>query len=103
MAELTTVNALRLRATELIAAAGDNNKSVAEEYRSVIQQFLAAGGSSKEMIVMIGEQFFPDPEVKRSAGPKDDDPLQGSRRLDFDYLEQFMIDCFLAVGVPEKV
>jgi LDH2 family malate/lactate/ureidoglycolate dehydrogenase len=29
-------------------------------------------------------------------------PIEGGARLDFDYLEQFMVDSFLAVGVPLK-
>ena len=28
--------------------------------------------------------------------------MEGSRRLDFDYLEKFMAECFMASGTPEK-
>lgn len=26
--------------------------------------------------------------------------MEGAKRLDFDYLEKFMVDCFLAAGDP---
>ena len=32
----------------------------------------------------------------------EDAPFEGSRLLDFDYLEKFMVDCFVASGTPEK-
>jgi hypothetical protein len=101
MSESQSLDSYRLRATELISRAGDSVDTIAEEYRAVVKDFLAAGGSSTDMIVKIGEQFFPEKKIK-SLGPQEDDPIPGSRRLDFDYLEQFMIDSFLAIGVPEK-
>ena len=32
----------------------------------------------------------------------EDSPVEGSRVLDFDYLEKFMAECFMASGTPEK-
>jgi L-2-hydroxycarboxylate dehydrogenase (NAD+) len=95
------MDAIRAKATALIMKAGDKpTEELAAEYRAVVEEFLAAGGSSQDMIVKIGSSFF-SPKVK-SEGPHEDTPLPGSQRLDFDYLEKFMLDSFLAIGVPEK-
>ncbi len=67
------------------------------------------GGSNKDLIVKIGESVFgtviPNGiNDKTDQGPNhfDESQCEGAVRIDFDYLENFMVDCFLAVGVPEK-
>lgn len=95
-----SLESIRAKASSLIASAGDNTKDIANEYKALVIEFLAAGGSKSDLIVQIGKSFFE--EKVRSLGPHDDEPVPGSARLDFDYLENFMVECFLAIGVPEK-
>jgi hypothetical protein len=73
-----------------------NDKDI---YAAICQEFLLKGGSKNGMIIRIGESFF-KPSDRSHQGPHDDEPLPGSYTLDFDYLEEFMVDFFLAVGVP---
>lgn len=92
---------IRERVSQLIIKAGEKpNEDISSEYRDLIQKFLLLGGSTDDLIVKIGNQFFTPKTI--SVGPCEDEPLPGSVRIDFDYLEQFMIDSFLAIGVPEK-
>lgn len=95
------MEAIRAKAAGIIARAGDApDATIGAEYRAVVEEFLAAGGNKNDMIVKIGAQFF-TPRVP-SAGPVEDDPIAGSIRIPFDYLETFMVDSFLAIGVPER-
>lgn len=92
---------IREKISKLIIKVGENpTEDISKEYRSLIKEFLLLGGSENDIIVKIGTQFFTPKQP--SVGPCEDEPLPGSVRLDFDYLEQFMIDSFLAIGVPEK-
>jgi hypothetical protein len=96
----------RRKAAEIIANAKNvTNAEVAEQYNANLKEFLAAGGSKSDMIVRIGEQMFDfflegGLNDRSKQGPHEDEPIEGSIRLDFDYLEKFMIDAFEAVGVP---
>ena len=113
MSELTIeqkLNALRTRATEIIQRASssgtDAHSAACTEYNACIHEFLAAGGSSHDLIVKIGESVFGTVirggiNDKAHQGPSEDLPIEGSVRLPFDYLEQFMFDSFRAAGVPE--
>jgi len=95
------MEAIRAKASALIMQAGDKpTEALSAEYRAVVAEFIAAGGSPNDMIVKIGSNFFAPPV--KSVGPHEDTPLPGSQRLDFDYLEKFMLDSFIAIGVPEK-
>lgn len=97
------MEAIRNKLTALIAQAGSDLDAVASEYNALVQEYLAAGGSPGDLVVKIGAQFFAPPVPKeKSTGPCEDTPVPGSTRIDFDYLEQFMLDSFLAIGVPEK-
>ncbi|CAM9105604.1 unnamed protein product, partial [Ectocarpus fasciculatus] len=74
-------------------------------YSACVHEFLAAGGSTHDVIVKIGESVFGTVlrggiNDKAHQGPHEDAPIEGSVRLPFDYLEEFMLDCFLAIGVP---
>jgi len=95
-----TMEEIRERLTSLIAQSGTHPETVAAEYNLLVGEFLAAGGSPNDLVVKIGTQFF-TPKI-RETGPCEEDPVPGSIRIDFDYLEQFMLDSFLAIGVPEK-
>ncbi|CAJ1438836.1 unnamed protein product [Effrenium voratum] len=92
---------LRRRAGELVARAGLENGEVKLAYKKLVAEFLHAGGPADDLIVKIGAQFFGCP-LGKSRGPVGDSPLPGSKLLDFDYLEKFMVDCFMASGCPEK-
>lgn len=94
------MEAIRNKLTALIAQAGDSPATVASEYTALVQEYLAAGGAANDLVVKIGAQFFA-PKTP-ATGPCEDTPVPGSTRIDFDYLEQFMLDSFLAIGVPEK-
>ena len=39
---------------------------------------------------------------KSTQGPLQEVHVEGAKVLDFDYLEEFMAQCFLASGCPEK-
>ena len=86
---------LRRRAGELVARAGLENGEVKLAYKKLVAEFLHAGGPADDLIVKIGAQFFGCP-LGKSRGPVGDSPLPGSKLLDFDYLEKFMVDCFMA-------
>jgi len=74
-----------------------------ELYRKLVSEFLEAGGPADDLIVKIGCQFFGCPVgSKASQGPISECHVEGAKLLDFDYLEKFMIECFLASGCPEK-
>mmetsp|Transcript_99291 Transcript_99291/g.194981 ORF Transcript_99291/g.194981 Transcript_99291/m.194981 type:complete len:454 (-) Transcript_99291:318-1679(-) len=96
----------RKKAAEIIANAKNlSNGEVAAQYNANLEEFLAAGGSRSDMIVRIGEQMFDffmagGLNDRSTQGPHEDEPIEGSMRLDFDYLEKFMVDAFEAVGVP---
>lgn len=96
---------LRSRASNLIAQA-KNSLDCINEYNSILDDFLNFGGSKSDVIVLVGEKLFgykQQVELKAPpTGPCEDEPLEGSYRIDFDYLENFMIDCFLAIGVPDR-
>lgn len=101
---------LRRKASDIIVSASaggpDALHAEAVNYNACIDEFLAAGGSTHDLMVKIGESMFGtvlphNHNDKRHQGPHEDDPIDGSMRLPFDYLEQFMLDCFLAAGVPE--
>ncbi|CAE7567204.1 mdh [Symbiodinium natans] len=96
------LQALRVKAAELIATAGESNGEGKAKYKKVVKDFIDAGGATDDLIVRIGTQFFGCPAAKTSQGPVEDAPFEGSRLLDFDYLEKFMVDCFVASGTPEK-
>lgn len=113
MSEFSQVEALeqlRQRASDIIhrASTGGPAAQMAEtdNYNACIHDFLAAGGSSHDVLVKIGESVFGTVlrggiNDKRHQGPHEDLPIPGSVRLPFDYLERFMFDCFLSIGVPE--
>ena len=95
------MEAIRSRLSELVATAGEAPSAAqGEEYRELVKQFIALGGSQNDLVVKIGAQFF-TPKA-RSLGPQEDEPLPGSVRIPFEYLETFMIDSFLAIGVPDR-
>jgi len=102
------IEELRQKAAQIIANAKNlPSNEIGALYNANLTEFLAAGGPRTDMIVRIGEQMFDffmeDGLNDRShQGPHEDEPIEGSIRLDFDYLETFMVECFLAVGVPEK-
>eukprot|EP01034_Spumella_vulgaris_P039538 gene39538-48852_t len=108
MSDFTVIEETRKKAAEIITNA--KNLPTAEigvQYNANLNEFIAAGGPKTDMIVRIGEQMFDffvvDGLNDRShQGPHEDEPIEGSIRLDFNYLETFMVDCFTAVGVPEK-
>ena len=68
----------------------------------MIHEFLDAGGPPDDLIVKIGCQFFGCPVGKSTQGPLQEVHVEGAKVLDFDYLEEFMVQCFLASGCPEK-
>lgn len=96
----------RKKAAEIIANAKNiPSGEVATQYNANLQEFIEAGGAKTDMIVRIGEQMFDffmsgGLNDRSNQGPHEDEPIEGSMRLDFDYLEKFMIDAFEAVGVP---
>ena len=95
------LNALRERAAQLISRIGSGScTESSSEYLAICDEFIQKGGPKSDMIIKIGESFF-KPRDRSDQGPHEDDPLPGSYTLDFDYLEGFMVDCFLAVGVPD--
>jgi hypothetical protein len=102
----TKIEETRKKAAEIIANAKNlGNAEVAVQYNANLEEFIAAGGSHTDMIVRIGEQMFDffiagGLNDRSNQGPHEDEPIEGSTRLDFDYLEKFMIDAFEAVGVP---
>ncbi len=102
------LESLKAEAASLLASVGANNTpSIADRYNSICQSFLSLGGDSNDMIIRIGETMFNffvkgGMNDRSQQGPCPDDPLPGSIILDFDYLETFMYNCFLSVGVPEK-
>ncbi len=104
---MADLDSFRKIAGDIVARTAGGDASVeAPAYNNLIAQFLAAGGSPNDVIVKIGEAVFgtivPNGiNDKASQGPHEDEPIEGSVRLPFDYLEQFMFDCFTAVGVPE--
>jgi hypothetical protein len=105
MASNERLQEIRQECGRLIAMAMDDDCT--EQYNSLLNEFLSLGGSPSDMIIKIGEaQFdFVRPggrNDKSTQGPHDMHPIEGGARLDFDYLEQFMVDSFLAVGVPLK-
>lgn len=108
MSAIANVEELRQKAAQIIANAKNlSNGEVALQYNANLDEFLAAGGASSDMIVRIGEQMFDyllagGLNDRSQQGPHEDEPIEGSTRLDFDYLETFMIDAFEAVGVPPK-
>eukprot|EP00598_Pedospumella_elongata_P000497 CAMPEP_0184975722 /NCGR_PEP_ID=MMETSP1098-20130426/6877_1 /TAXON_ID=89044 /ORGANISM="Spumella elongata, Strain CCAP 955/1" /LENGTH=457 /DNA_ID=CAMNT_0027498491 /DNA_START=84 /DNA_END=1457 /DNA_ORIENTATION=+ len=107
MSEIS-IEELRQKAAQIIANAKNlSNGEVALQYNANLEAFLAAGGAHSDMIVRIGEQMFDffyagGMNDRSQQGPHEDEPIEGSTRLDFDYLETFMIDAFEAVGVPPK-
>lgn len=108
MSAIANVEELRQKAAQIIANAKNlSNAEVALQYNANLEEFIAAGGSHTDMIVRIGEQMFDffvqgGLNDRSNQGPHEDEPIEGSTRLDFDYLEKFMIDAFEAVGVPPK-
>lgn len=103
-----SLDSYRSEAALLLSRLGSNpSYDDIEAYKSVVANFLSAGGCPDDYLVKIAEQFF-DYFVKGGAndrsneGPFEDSPIDGSVRIDFDYLENFMIDTFIAVGVPER-
>jgi hypothetical protein len=102
------VEETRQKAAQIIANAKNlPTGEVAAQYNANLEEFLAAGGSRTDMIVKIGENmfdFYMDGGLndRSHQGPHEDEPIEGSIRLDFDYLEKFMVDAFEAVGVPPK-
>lgn len=97
---------IKKHASVLLASTGESF-SCAGEYCALCDEFLELGGSKDDMIIKIAEYMFDfytkGGENDRShQGPEEDEPIEGSIRLDFDYLETFMYDCFRAVGVPEE-
>ncbi|CAE7621623.1 comC, partial [Symbiodinium sp. KB8] len=74
-------------------------KDVSEE--EVVKDFIDAGGATDDLIVRTST--FAEKYVQGSCSTlAKDSPVEGSRRLDFDYLEKFMAECFMASGTPEK-
>ncbi|CAL1153764.1 unnamed protein product [Cladocopium goreaui] len=100
--DLNELNELRRRAGELVARAGLENGGVKDAYKKLIHEFLDAGGPPDDLIVKIGCQFFGCPVGKSTQGPLQEVHVEGAKVLDFDYLEEFMVQCFLASGCPEK-
>jgi hypothetical protein len=80
------------------------------EYCGLLDEYVRLGGDKQDFIVRVGENMFEyfvqgGMHDKSNQGPLEDEVEAnpaGSKRLDFDYLEKFMVDCFLAAGVPEK-
>lgn len=110
LSQEAAIEALRQRASEIIhrASTGGPPAQMAEteNYNNCIHDFIAAGGSTHDVLVKIGESVFGTVlpgglNDKRHQGPYEDEPVEGSVRLPFDYLEQFMLDSFLSIGVPE--
>ncbi|KAJ1424694.1 Malate/L-lactate dehydrogenase [Ochromonadaceae sp. CCMP2298] len=100
---MADLEALRVQAGAVIAKAGSDVAASKTEYAGIVEAFLAAGGDSEDMIVKIGKGFFDMGAADKSQqGPHEDEPIEGSKRIPFEYLETFMVDCFLAVGVPDK-
>jgi hypothetical protein len=87
-----------------------NGQDCGVEYCTLLDEYLRLGGEKSDFIVRVGENMFEyfvhgGMHDKSKQGPIEDDieaNPEGSRRLEFDYLETFMIDCFKAVGVPDK-
>ena len=101
------LDALRSQASAIIAQSSTSGIAAAAEYNAVIKSFLESGGPQNDLIVKIGEAVFGTViphgiNDKASQGPHEDEPIEGSVRLPFDYLETFMYDAFVAVGVPDE-
>jgi hypothetical protein len=97
---------IRKEAGEIISAGGDTFAHSAQ-YLQLCEEFIQLGGSKNDTIIMVAEKclgfYTKDGENDRSQqGPYETAPLEGSIRLEFDYLETFMKECFLAAGVPDK-
>lgn len=68
----------------------------------MVAQFLAIGGSKNDFIVLLYDKMLKKEENSALPLPLPAEEIcSGSFRLDFNYLEEFMKKCFLAVGVPE--
>ena len=69
MSALQNLDSLRTKAGELIAkigttAPGNDRDIIEAEYKQLVQDFVAAGGPSDDLIVKIGGQFFGCPMDK---------------------------------------
>ena len=106
-----TVNTIEEIREHVIGIISKANNSITHEqtieYNNLLTRFIELGGPKDDIIVRIGESLFnfvcEDGLNDRSKqGPREDEPIEGSFRLGFDYLEEFMVDTFIAVGVPER-
>lgn len=108
-AQIDRLQEIKEKCGALLVAAGDTFSHV-DEYTRLCEEFISLGGSKDDTIIRVAERMFgfytKDGENDRSQqGPWDTmelAPVEGSTRLDFDYLETFMQDCFKSIGVPEK-
>ena len=94
----------QLRMKALLILENSANGDCQLTYNEVIQQFLDNGGNVDDIVVKIAVKLFDFvPSTSSQIGPQPQKELcaiPGSARINFDYLNQFMIDCFQAVGVP---
>lgn len=103
------ITQLKSSVYNLLNTVGNNEVSLDQmnQYKSILDDFLKFGGSKDDIIVKIGETFFNyflkgGLNDRSTQGPSDDEVVEGSKLIQFDYLENFMKDSFLEVGVPDK-
>jgi len=85
---------------------GASPSSAAAEYEVQLKEFLGAGGSVSDPLVIIGSAVY-GVSVSNDESPKkkakvDLPPTPPDCIIPFDYMESFMKDTLMAYGVPEK-
>ena len=106
-ANSAALDELRRQCGLLIAQAKSSGGEVAARYNALLTQFLAQGGPKDDAVVLIGESLYDfwvegGRNDRSRQGPHEDEPIDGSVEVPFDFLEAFMKDTFVALGVPER-
>uniref|UniRef100_A0A7S1TC16 Malate dehydrogenase n=2 Tax=Compsopogon caeruleus TaxID=31354 RepID=A0A7S1TC16_9RHOD len=99
---MSTLEQLR---SELVSLLSQVRDSVTDNVRTSMQDWMARwdaqGGSRQEVLVKIASEIL---GMTENALPKkvDPAPVVEFQRVEFEFLEEFMKDVFIAEGAPEK-
>ena len=85
----------------MIEILSDPKNRTGNGYQSAMDKFLAEKGDVNDNLVKVGVNLF---SCKIPEGPDAThyEPKSEAVIIDFDYMKNFMMDVFLAYGVPEK-